>query len=209
MNCRFSSLFAMAIIDFMTCRRVCASRKTSNSSKIRNGVSNFSPRARRRHIVEKLRSPPLISHAAVRVCGTKNSGASSQTEQGQAKVHEPKTLDIRRLAPRALSNDQVKRSGLAVPSIVEAELTRIVVHPQQDVELVRREHFKLVTHIAVALVSEAKVIRHVVNVSGKALHFVVLFDCIGEKRKLVRDARQSGGCTTMRTHRTYGAPVER
>ena len=80
MNWRcFKAVVAMWQRVLMVSLRLCASRKTSNSSKMRKGVydkisdnarrassaqghqrtSKFSPKASKRQVVVKLRSPPL------------------------------------------------------------------------------------------------------------------------------------------------------
>ena len=58
MNCRCSISFATSTNVFMAILRATGSRKTSNSSITRKGVSKDSPMARRRARVVKDRSPP-------------------------------------------------------------------------------------------------------------------------------------------------------
>ena len=76
-NCRwlisFSARWIKALIVIF---RTCGSKKTSNSSKIRKGVSNVSPNANKRQTVVYDRSPPL--NKGKEVCGENQCGIQAK-----------------------------------------------------------------------------------------------------------------------------------
>lgn len=81
--------------DLITSLRVSASRKTSNSSRILNGVSRVSPNAINNAIVVNDRSPPLRSRENGTVgCCVIEINREAASETGISDSYQEDTQDI-------------------------------------------------------------------------------------------------------------------